>query len=49
MPNNVHSLKGNKARETHWDIVCEPAILEKLKTEERFWQGHSTARSVNAL
>jgi hypothetical protein len=36
MPNKVHSRKRNKAGEIQWDIVCEPAILEKLKREERF-------------
>lgn len=49
MPNNFHPLRGNKAREIQWDIVCEPAILEKLKTEARFWQVIALARSVNAL
>jgi hypothetical protein len=41
--------KAPKAADIQWDIVCEPAILEKLKTEERFWQVIALARSVNAL
>jgi hypothetical protein len=49
MSNKNHSRKRNKAGDTQWDIVCEPAILEKLKTQERFWQVIALARSVNAL
>ncbi len=49
MSNKVHPRKRNKAGDTRWDIVCEPAILEKLKTQERFWQVIALARSVNAL
>jgi hypothetical protein len=50
MSNKSHSRKRNKAADyIQWDIVCEPAILEKLKTQERFWQVIALARSVNAL
>lgn len=43
------SGKAATAKNDKWDIVCEPAILEKLKSEERFWQVIALARSVNAL
>ncbi|MBZ5509077.1 MAG: hypothetical protein LAO78_26765 [Acidobacteriia bacterium] len=32
-----------------WDVLCEPPILEKLKTEEKFWQIIALARSINVL
>lgn len=43
------SKKTAKTKNVKWDIVCEPAILEKLKAEEQFWQVIALARSVNAL
>lgn len=39
----------NGADNIAWDILCEPAILEKLKTKEKFWQVIALSRSVNAL
>lgn len=32
-----------------WDILCEPPVFEKLKTEQKFWQIIALARAVNAL
>jgi hypothetical protein len=49
MSNKTYSRKRNKQRDTQWDILCGPAILEKLKAQDRFWQVIALARSVNAL
>lgn len=32
-----------------WHILCEPAVFEKLRGEEVFWQVLALARAVNAL
>lgn len=32
-----------------WDVLCKPAIFEKLQGKESFWQIVALARAVNAL
>lgn len=39
----------NSGHHVAWDILCEPATLERLKTDEKFWQIIALSRSVNVL
>jgi hypothetical protein len=53
MPRETRKIKNAKKtkepNDISWDMVCEPAILERLKTEDKFWQVIALSRSVNTL